>query len=97
MKSSRQQTEAQINMRVWKDPAFKKELSENPHDALKALGMNKIPADLNIQVVEEKRNQWIIRLHNPPANFKKMSDAELAKVANGEVQEAKCCPKNPKS
>lgn len=96
-KPNRQQTEAQINVQAWKNPAFKKKLSENPRDALKKMGMNKIPADLNIRIVEEEENQWVIRLYNRPANFKKISDAELKKMANGEVQEAKCCPKSPKS
>jgi hypothetical protein len=31
-KINRQQTEAQINMRAWEDPAFKKQLSENPRN-----------------------------------------------------------------
>lgn len=96
-KSNRQQTEAQINVRAWKDPAFKKKLNEKPHEALKALGMSKVPAKLTIRVVEEDENQWVIRLYNRPANFKKMSDIELEKVASGEAQEAKCCPKSPKS
>jgi hypothetical protein len=96
-KTNRQQTEAQINVRAWKDPAFKKKLSENPRDALNALGMNKIPTSINIRVVEEEENQWLIRLHKPPANFKKLSEAELDKAASGEVQEATCCPKSPKS
>jgi hypothetical protein len=94
---NRQQTETQINMRVWKDPAFKKKLNEKPHDALKTLGMSKVPSRLNVRVVEEEKNQWIIRLYNRPGNFKSMSDAELKRVAGGEAQEAKCCPKSPKS
>lgn len=97
MKHNRQQTEAQINVRAWKDPAFKKKLSKNPHDALKAFGMNNVPKDLNICIVEEDVNQWVIRLHKRPTNFKKMSDIELEKAACGEAQEAKCCPKNPTS
>ena len=97
MKSNRQQTEAQINLHVWKDSAFKDKLKENPHKALKAFGMNKVPDALNIRVIEEDENQWVIRLHKRPVNFKQLSDAELEKAACGDAQEAKCCPKNPQS
>ena len=67
-KPNRQQTETQINMRAWEDPAFKKKLNEQPREALKAMGMSKIPTNLNIRIVEEEENQWIIRLYNRPAN-----------------------------
>ncbi len=94
-KLNRQQTEAKINVRAWKDPAFKKKLENNPHDALKEMGMKKIPTSLTIQTAEEGKNQWIIRLHERPLNFSDLSNEELEKIAMGEPQEAKCCPKSP--
>jgi len=94
-KFNRLRTEAKINVRAWKDPEFKEQLRVNPHEALKEMGMTKIPNALNIHVAEEEKNQWIIRLHNRPLNFKGLSDDELEEVAMGEPQEAKCCPKNP--
>lgn len=94
-KLNRQQTEAKINVRAWKDPAFKKKLQSAPHDALKEMGMKKIPTSLAIQTAEEGKNQWIIRLHERPLNFNDLSNEELEKIAMGEPQEAKCCPKSP--
>jgi hypothetical protein len=48
---------------------------------------------LNIQSTEEGKNQWIIRLFERPLNFKELSEEALEKIASGELQEAKCCPK----
>lgn len=92
---NRQQTEARINMRAWKDPAFREQLKTNPHAALTEMGMTKVPSNLNIHVAEEDKNQWVIRLYNRPVNYKELSEMELEQVACGEPQEAKCCPKNP--
>lgn len=89
----RHQTEAKINVRAWKDPAFRQKLKENPRAALKEIGLGKIPQSLAVRVEEEEKNEWVIRLHNRPLNFKDLSDEALEKVAAGEIQEAKCCPK----
>jgi hypothetical protein len=94
-KLNRQQTEAKINVRAWKDPAFKKKLKSAPHAALKEMGMKKIPSSLDIQTAEEKKNQWIIRLRERPLNFNELSEEALEKIAAGEPQEATCCPKSP--
>ncbi len=96
-KLNRQQTEAQINLRAWNDPAFRDQLKKNPHAALKEMGMAQVPANLDIRVAEEDNNQWVIRLHKRPLNFRELSEMELEKVACGETQEAKCCPKSPVS
>jgi Nitrile hydratase, alpha chain len=89
----RHQTEAKINIRAWKDPAFKDKLKANPKAALKEMGMEKIPQALEVRVAVEEKNQWVIRLHNRPLNFKELSEEALHKAARGELQEAKCCPK----
>jgi|SRR5579862_4881830 len=94
-KINRQQTEAKINVRAWKDPAFKEKLKTSPHAALKEMGMTKIPESLAIKTEEEGRNQWIIRLSERPLNFHELSEEALELVAAGEPQEAKCCPKSP--
>lgn len=90
-KINREQTEAKINVRAWKDPAFKEKLKTDPHAALKEMGMKKLPKSLVIKTQEEKKNQWIIRLRERPLNFKELSEEALEKVASGEPQEAKCC------
>lgn len=92
---NREQTEAKINVRAWKDPTFKERLKTAPHDALKEMGMTKIPKSLAIKAEEEGKNQWIIRLHERPLNFNELSEAALEKIAAGKPQEVKCCPKNP--
>lgn len=92
---NRQQTEAKINVRAWKDPAFKEKLMKDPRSALKEMGMSKIPDVLSVQTIEEKRNQWIIRLQERPLNYRELSEEALEKCATGEHQEAKCCPKKP--
>jgi len=92
-KFNRQETEAKINVRAWNDPEFKEKLKSNPHAALKEMGMTQIPSSLNIQSAEEGKNQWIIRLFERPLNFKELSEEALEKIASGELQDAKCCPK----
>lgn len=94
-KLNRQQTEAKINLRAWEDPAFREQLKVNPHAALQAMGMTQLPEHIEIRVAEENANQWVIRLYNRPVNFEELSAKELKKVATGEAQKAKCCPKNP--
>jgi len=94
-KLNRQQTEAKINVRAWKDPSFRQKLGTNPHLALQEMGMTKLPDHLKIQIVEEQKEEWVIRLHKRPINFMELSEDALEKVAAGEPQEAKCCPKTP--
>lgn len=93
-KLNRSQTEAKINVLAWQDKTFKKKLITDPHTALKEMGMKKVPKKVSIQIVEEDEDQWIIRLYNRPLNFKKLSEDALEKIALGEPQEAKCCPKS---
>jgi len=94
-KFDRNQTEAKINIRAWKDPAFRERLKADPRSALKEIGMTKVPKALDIQVAEEGKNQWVIRLYTCPLNLKEMSQEALEQRAAGEAQEAKCCPKSP--
>lgn len=94
-KLNRQQTEAKINLRAWEDPAFREQLKVNPHAALQSLGMKQLPEHIEIRVAEENTNQWVIRLYNRPVNFEDLSAKDRKKIAAGEAQEAKCCPKNP--
>lgn len=92
-KTNRVQTEAKINVRAWKDPIFKEKLKKNPHAALKEMGMKKIPESLVIRTEEEGKNQWIIRLHERPLNFKEMTEEALEVFARGESHDAVCANK----
>ncbi len=91
--SDRKKTETMIHLRAWKDAAFKEKLLKNPKEALREMGMKQIPTNIQIKVVEEKKGEWVIRLFNRPLNYDQLSEKDLEKVAAGEVQESKCCPK----
>lgn len=90
---SRQQTEAKINVRAWRDEAFRALLLRDPHAALKQMGMTRVPACLDVQTAQESKNQWLIRLQAPPFNAHELSDEVLEGIAAGMPQEPKCCPK----
>ena len=81
MRKNREETQQAITIRAWKDPAFKKKLLSNPHEALKELGMKNLPPSLKIQVVEEAANTWCIVLPKAPENAKSLSESELKEIA----------------
>lgn len=80
-KTDRTITEAKINARAWKDPAFKHKLLTDPKAALKDLGMTNIPASVKIKVVEEEKNEWCLILHVPPANANELSTEDLINLS----------------
>lgn len=84
-KKNRKETEIEINLRVWKDPAFKSELKKNPHAALKKIGMKNVPEKLDIVVVEEVDYQWVIRLYQKPDNAERLTKQELDQAASGDL------------
>lgn len=79
MKKNRHETEKEINVRAWKDPAFKKRLHTNPHEALREMGMQHIPSSVQIKIIDEDANTWCIVLQNLPEKERAMSDEELKK------------------
>lgn len=78
---NRTETQELINIRAWKDPAFRKELLSSPHEALKDLGMKHVPPSLKIKVMEEATNTWYIILHAVPPNVQNLSDEQLKQIA----------------
>ncbi len=74
------EVEATISVRAWKDPSFKKKLLSDPREALKSIGIKNIPAVLDIQVMEQKKNTWYINLKEPPRNARELSEEELTKL-----------------
>jgi hypothetical protein len=76
MKETREQIEAKINMRAWKDPKFKDKLMKDPHAALAEMGLN-APAYAKIHVHEETADSWHITIRKAPPNAKNMSEEEL--------------------
>ena len=76
----REEFQAEINIRAWKDPKFKNLLMKDPHAALTQMGKN-IPKHAKIHVYEETGDSIHIVIHKAPLNVQNMSEAELKKVA----------------
>ncbi len=81
---NRYETEQEINIKAWKDPAFKKKLITNTNTTLKEMGLKKLPDSLKIRLIEENKNEWCIVLHTPPANAQNLSDEELRNVSGAD-------------
>ncbi len=82
-KKTRQEIEREINVRVWKDPEFKKNLLSHPQVALEELGI-KVPKQVQVHVHEEDSDCWHLTIHKAPPNAKNMSEQELkAQAAAG--------------
>lgn len=80
MKKTREEFQAEINVRAWKDPKFKALLMKDPHAALTQMGKN-IPKHAKIHVHEETADSVHIVLHKAPLNAQNMAEAELKKIA----------------
>lgn len=77
---TREQIEAHIINKALQDPAFRKELLDDPKTALgKEIGL-KASDDFKLQVIEETSNTMCLVL--PPAQGE-LSDMELEAVAGG--------------
>ncbi len=72
----------EVIAKAWKDPTFKKKLLNNPKEALESCGI-KIPANINVKVIEDSTNTYTFVLPVAPKNAQTLSEAELAKVAGG--------------
>jgi len=78
--SRRQQAEARLIARAWQDEAFKQQLVQNPKAAIQQeLGVQ-LPADLEVQVLEESPTRVYLRL---PVNRTELSDEQLESAAGG--------------
>jgi hypothetical protein len=72
--------EAKVLAKAWKDPAFRKELVNYPRETLTKMGFE-IPKNVNVHIHEDNSNTFTFVLRAPPANFQKLSENELEKVA----------------
>jgi len=78
--SRRQQAEARLIARAWQDEAFRQQLVQNPKAAIQQeLGVE-LPAELEVQVVEESPNRVYLRL---PVNNTQLSDEQLSAASGG--------------
>jgi hypothetical protein len=79
---NRWEMEKKIVIQALKDSQFKKKLLTHPKEALKELFGDKLMVDqLQIQVREEKKNEWVIAIPHIEMQGQKLSDTELERIA----------------
>lgn len=71
--------QAEINVRCWKDPAFKKKLLVNPRKAVEELGLY-LPEKAKVRVIEAARGEWVLPLISTPANASELSEKQLRDI-----------------
>lgn len=81
-KNSRRDLESKIIAHAWKDRRFREHLLADPKSALKELDCP-VPEKLQIIVIEEQENQWVLVLPKAPVDVAKLSNAELNSAAGG--------------
>jgi hypothetical protein len=82
---SRHDLEAKIVKRCWEDEEFRKEFTANPADAF--VKYLQIPAASlpKVWVHQEEPGSWHIVLPVKPANASELSEADLERVAGGNM------------
>jgi Nitrile hydratase, alpha chain len=81
---SRQEIEAHLVAKTWKDESFKQQLLSNPKAVIEKEFGVQLPAELNVQIVEEDAQTLYINLPmRPDFSGTELSDRELEAVAGG--------------
>lgn len=85
MTINRRQSEARLLARAAQDPEFKRSLLADPRAAIEQEFGVKLPAGVNIRVLEEKGDDYYVVLPlNPEGRGNgELNDAELEAVAGG--------------
>lgn len=81
-KNSRRELESKIIAHAWKDPRFRERLLKDPKSALKELDCP-VPEKLQLKVIEEQENQWLLVLPKVPVDAANLSEIELNSAAGG--------------
>jgi hypothetical protein len=80
---SRQEMEALIVQRAWKDDAFRDEFVSDPKATIEKYSGQKLPAELKVVALAEDDKTIHFVIPPKPANADELSDEELEKVAGG--------------
>ena len=80
---SRQEMEALIVQRAWKDDAFRAEFLADAKGTIEKYAGQKLPADVNVVALAEDDKTIHFVIPPKPANADQLSDEDLEKVAGG--------------
>jgi hypothetical protein len=99
---NRNEFEAILIARAWKDAAFKQELIHNPKQVIeRELATRqpgaKLPAELEVTVMEETDNKVFLVLPPGPdmSAGRKISDEDLERAAINRMTDRLCCNTHP--
>ena len=74
---NRWEIEKKVAIKAIKDPAFRKRLMSDPKHALKEIDKSFDPKTINIRIVEEKQNEWVLAIPYPNKKHEKLSESDL--------------------
>ena len=80
---SRQEMEALIVQRAWKDEAFRAEFLADAKGTIEKYASQKLPAELKVIALAEDDKTIHFVIPPKPANVDELSDEDLEKVAGG--------------
>ena len=77
---NRWEIEKKCAIKAIKDPAFRKRLMSDPKSALKEIDRSLDLKSINIRVVEEKQNEWMLVVPHHNKKYEQLSDSQLEKL-----------------
>lgn len=79
---TRQELEANLIAKAWKDEDFKQQLMNNSKAAIAEAGIS-LPESINVKVIEETGETFYLVIPQPPSQQEELSEADLESVAGG--------------
>ncbi len=83
MELNRQEMEALIVQRAWKDESFRNEFVADPKATIEKYSGQKLPAEVKVVALAEDDKTIHFVIPPKPANADELSDEDLEKVAGG--------------